>query len=139
MPSSRPKVFVSHSVSDWDELVSPLVKQLLKLGCDLPRERIFCSSMPGTIKNGEAFVKQIFEELKNSDLFITLLSPNFLRSEFCLAELGAARLRQLTQKTPFPLFTLIVPPTDYGDLLKGVLLGAQSGRVDWPATHFLVQ
>ena len=130
MSIPNPRIFVSHADIDKQQLVIPLVENLLKLGCDLNKRQVFCSSVPGMISNGDSFVNTIFKNLRISKLLIAVVSPNFLRSEFCLAELGAWQLRNLTARRPVTLFAFTVPPTHYGDLSRGVLQGIQAGRID---------
>lgn len=121
------RVFVSHAVAD-KELVDPLVK-LLRLGCGLPHESIFCSSSAGMgIPNGAFFVQHILQRLRDADVVVALLTPNFVSREFCLAEVGAAQFRQLLH--PFSFFSLLVPPAAYSTHLNGVLYGAHSGRIN---------
>jgi hypothetical protein len=133
MSIPSPRIFVSHADKDKQELVIPLVENLLVLGCELRRRQVFCSSVPGMIGMGDHFVNAIFEHLRLSNLLVATVSPNFLQSEFCLAELGAWQMRDLTARKPVTRFALTVPPTHYGDLSKGVLQGVQAGRIDDPS------
>ena len=118
------KIFISHASVDT-ELVKAFV-QLLKLGIGVPTQDIFFSSAQGNIPNGEFFVQKILTELGNSNLCISIISKQYLKSQFCLEELGAAQVRNIGRIADF--FTLIVPPADFPDL-SAVLLGTQSGRI----------
>lgn len=121
------KVFVSHAATDKD-LIDPLVK-LLRLGCGLPHDAVFCTSLAGMgIPNGAYFVQHILERLKDADVVIALLTPDYFSREFCVAEIGAAQFRQLLR--PFSFFSLLVPPATYSTHLNGVLYGVHSGRVN---------
>jgi len=122
---SATQLFVSHAVADKD-IVDPFVN-LLRLGCDIREKGIFCSSLGG-IPNGEYFVQTVLQNLKESKAAICIVSREYVKSQFCLAELGAAEFRQHAQGNG-QSFILMVPPLGFGDL-KGILFGVQSGRID---------
>lgn len=117
------KVFVSHA--DGDKLIALPFVQLLRNGIRI--SDIFCSSTKGAIPNGHFFVQHILSELQRSNCTVSLLSPNYLKSQFCIAELGSARVSQFEGNSSFNSF--IVPPTKYGDL-SGMLFGVQSEFLD---------
>jgi len=83
-------------------------------GTGIPHCDIFCSSTEGNIPNGAFFVQHILEQLAAADLIVLVLSESFLNSEFCIAEAGAAQVRQLAKTAT--LYTLIVSPIDFPDL-----------------------
>ena len=118
------KTFVSHAAADR-ELASKFV-DLLQLGVGIPREEIFFSSYPGSIPNAEYFVQHILKELNDSQLVIAILSHSFFRSQFCLAEAGAALARKEHGDAEF--YSLVVPPEKLSDL-GGVLYARQTGYV----------
>ena len=53
----------------------------------------------------------------------SIISPEFLKSQFCLNEVGASWALSL------PVYPLLVPPLDYGDV-RGVLAGVQAAKID---------
>lgn len=118
------KIFVSHAAADW-ELVEKLI-DLLRLGVGVSADDIFCSSIKGNIPNGELFVQEILKNLKSTDLIIAVLSESYFKSQFCLAEVGAAQVRRIASEAKF--HSLLVPPAAYSDF-TGVLYGVQSGLI----------
>lgn len=118
------KIFVSHAVADR-ELASKFV-DLLQLGVGIARDQIFFSSYPGSIPNAEYFVQHILRELNNSQLVIAILSRAYFRSQFCLAEAGAALARKEQGHTDF--YSVVVPPEKLSDL-GGVLYARQTGYI----------
>lgn len=116
MSTDRPKIFISHAVAD-----KPLAKalaDLLRLGMDIPRDSIFCSSLEGMgIPTGVRFIDFIHSQLTDADVVILLLSKNYFDSTFCLCEMGAT-WAILSEAKP-----VLVPPLKYedaGPILKGV-------------------
>lgn len=71
------KVFISHS-SKGEEIAKSF-SYFLKNLCFVIE--VFCTSISGTIKQGEDFVKSIEKGLKNSDVFIPLISRNYNQSK----------------------------------------------------------
>jgi hypothetical protein len=118
------KIFVSHAVVDR-ELASKFV-DLLQLGVGILRAQIFFSSYPGSIPNAEYFVQHILKELNGSDLVIALLSHAYFRSQFCLAEAGAALARREQGNADF--YSLVIPPEKLSTL-GGVLYARQTGFI----------
>ena len=83
------KIFISHSEKD-KEYAEKFI-DFLRLGLEIKRADIFCSSYSGcNIIKGEDFVKYIKEKLDNTDIVFALISYNFIQSAFCIAELGAS-------------------------------------------------
>jgi len=117
------KVFVSHADAD-KQFALPFV-DLLKNGIGI--SDVFCSSSKGAIPNGQFFVQHILSELLQAGCTISLLSPNYLKSQFCIAELGSAVVAQFKGLALFNSFT--IPPTRFGDL-GGMLFGVQSEHLD---------
>jgi hypothetical protein len=118
------KIFISHATPDR-ELASKFV-DLLQLGIGIAREQIFFSSYPGSIPNAEYFVKRILMELNDSQLVIAILSHAYFKSQFCLAEAGAALARKEHGDTEF--YSLVIPPEDLS-ALGGVLYARQTGYI----------
>ncbi len=116
------RIFVSHAAKD-EELVEDLV-DLLHVGLGIHPEDIFCSSLPGMgIPTGTAFVDYIKSNVAAPDLVLLVISPEFLKSQFCNNEVGA------TWALSLPIHPLLVPPTGYADV-RGVLAGIQVGKLN---------
>lgn len=122
------KWFVSHSSKDGD-FVKPILT-LLKTGCGIKDSDLFCSVVPGNIRNGKEFKPQILSKLNEADAVLALLSTNYLVSNFCIAEFGVALTK--THADEGALHVLLIPPTTVYDL-KGVFESVQAGRIDAPA------
>lgn len=83
------KVFISHASAD-KKLIDGFF-DLLQVGCNLDADDIFCSSAEGYgIKTGEDFIREVGGRLREAELVILMLSPNYFASPFCVAEMGAA-------------------------------------------------
>lgn len=106
------KIFISHSSKDID-IVKSFVENVLKLGLDIPADRIFCSSMEGQgVKSGQYIPDRLKQEINASCLALLFLSKNYKSSEVCLNEVGAAWVT-LPKENIIPL---ILPDTDYSEL-----------------------
>lgn len=82
------KIFISHSVRDG-ELIRILV-DFLQMGMGIGRSEIFCTSYPETLPTGENFIEEIRRQMVNCEAVFFMLTDNFLKSQFCLTEMGAA-------------------------------------------------
>ena len=82
------KIFISHSVRD-KELIRTLV-DFLQMGMGIGKEDIFCTSYPEELPSGENFIEIIRQQMRNCEAAFLVITDNFLRSPFCLTELGAA-------------------------------------------------
>jgi TIR domain len=103
------RVFISHAVKD-KELADMLVDLFTSSSLLLTSE-IFCTSLEGLgVPSGKDFLDVIKGELQNSDLVISLISVNYLQSQFCLCELGA------TWAMSHDNLPILVPPLTYSDL-----------------------
>jgi len=115
------RIFISHAASD-ETLVEEFV-DLLHVGIGIQPDDIFCSSLPGMdIPTGAAFISHIKTQVTNPDLVLLIISPEFLKSQFCQHEVGASWALSL------PVFPIIVPPLDYADV-RGVLAGTQTAKL----------
>ena len=81
------KIFLSHAHADI-ALVERFV-DFLKLGLDISRQDIYCSSL-GTVPTGQNFIENIQQNVSGCKLVILLITESFLQSKFCLCEVGAA-------------------------------------------------
>ena len=82
--SNNAKIFISHRSSDV-EFADALLEFLVATG--IPREIIFCSSLPGNDVNEKISV-EVKETIKNSCLNIAILSNEYYQSAYCLNEAG---------------------------------------------------
>jgi SAM-dependent methyltransferase len=97
------EIFISHSSQDR-ELINQVV-DLLETGAGVNGEGIFASSVEGRdIPSSVDYRAYIKQTITDAALSIFLLTPNFYRSPFCMAELGAAWVLD----SPMLVFT--VPP-----------------------------
>lgn len=86
----RNKIFISHSSKDV-QLVESFVKHILRLGLDIPADRIFCTSMEGHgVKSGEYIPDRLKTEIHQTSIALLFISKNYKKSEVCLNEVGAA-------------------------------------------------
>ena len=102
------KIFISHSSED-KELVLLFV-DLLSQGFHIDKNDIFCTSMDNSLRVGEDFIKNIKEELHDSEIVIFLITPNYIASNFCVMEMGAAWAYKNN------IIPIIVPPLDFNVL-----------------------
>ena len=82
------KIFISHS-SKNRELIKTLV-EFLQMGMGVSRGEIFCTSYPESLPTGEQFIEAIREEMRNCEVVFFVITEDFLKSQFCLTEMGAA-------------------------------------------------
>lgn len=117
------RLFISHASADVK--LAKAVANLLRLGTDLPRTRIVCTSLEGMgIPTGTTdYLEFLRSQISDAGLVLPLLTPAFFDSEVCLIEIGAMwGLKQ-------PAYPLIVPPVDFARVEK--LLGkVQAARID---------
>lgn len=129
VPASSPKLsptsrlFISHASADAD--LADALADLLRLGTDLPSERILCTSLEGmSIPTGTTdYLEFLRTQISDAGLVLPLFTPAFFDSEVCLIEVGA--MWGLGQSA----FPLIVPPVDFARVEK--LLGkVQAAKID---------
>lgn len=117
-----PKIFLSHAAAD-----RPLVEAfetLLAKSLNITSEDIFCSSLEGQgVSKGGNFVEEIRAKAVEAEGVVALISPSYLDSPFCMAELGAAWALE-TKKLP-----IIVPPNSF-EAMQATLLGIVGVKID---------
>lgn len=114
-------IFVSHSSKDKDVILD-FVDLILESGCGVPHNEIFCSSSSEQgVPPGQYFVPYVREKVRESQLLIAWISPNFYNSPFCMCELGAA-----WAMLPDGLIPVLVDMSF--DDLSGILQGMQALR-----------
>jgi hypothetical protein len=112
----RPTVFISHAACD-KKAANLLTEWVAGVGGGAID--VFCTSAPGSdIPAGAGFFQYIKDVLRRSKLVIHFISPAFLRSEFCMLELGAA----WAQDKSFPL---LAPPLTINDMRDSALASLQ--------------
>jgi hypothetical protein len=84
MMSKSLTVFISHSLQDTD-IADYLTRELKASGVQVWYDK--------PIKPGSEWVKEIEEALEQAEIFVVLLSPNFLASPWANFELGVALSR----------------------------------------------
>ncbi|PGM92329.1 toll/interleukin-1 receptor domain-containing protein [Bacillus cereus] len=107
--------FISHATADH-KLVSEIV-DFMEVALKVDREKIYCTSGEGTkkIRTGTNFISDIKDNVRGTKLVIFILTPNYFKSNFCLAELGAA------WAFSSDVYPIVIPPTPRG-LLKSTPL-----------------
>jgi hypothetical protein len=116
------RIFISHASVDRS-LAGALV-QLLRLGTDLTRQQVFYTSGEGTgVPTGKNFIDYIREQLLSTVLVVQLITPSFVRSGFCMCELGGVWVSQVES------FPIVVPPVTYHDM-RGILGNIEVERLD---------
>ena len=118
-----PAVFVSHSSVD-KELVDDFVDDIISLGSEVGPEDIFYSSRLDTgVPSGQDLSAYVRANVEESSLVVALITPSFLRSRYCVAEMGAAWARAGR------LFPLALPGLSHTEL-DGVLSGVAVRTMD---------
>src|SRR6185369_12860518 len=106
-----PKLFISHSSKD-KPLVDIFVDKILRLGCGVPFEEIYCSSKEGMkTRPGEVWIQDLKRQMQGARLVILLLSPNYYDSVYCLAEMGATWVLD-----EIKVYPILIPPLTYGKI-----------------------
>lgn len=130
-----PKVFISHAAADKPlvDAVHAMVQGAIGLQ---PGKELFYSSGAGTgVLAGKNFVQYIRDEMDGWTFVVAVITPSFVQSAFCLAELGAIWMAA-DAKSFFPI---CVPSVDRGDL-SATLTGIHVERLDErPALAQLLQ
>lgn len=124
MPTKTPtvQIFLSHAADDI-KLVDAFETFLSRM-LNITSESIFCSSLEGQgVKKGANFVDAIKGKATEARAVVALLTPAYMESPFCLAELGAAWVLN-THRYP-----IIVPPNTF-DVMRATLLGVVGTKID---------
>lgn len=80
----EPIVFISHRSIDKD--IADMIFDFL-IGTGIPRENVFCSSLPGNDIN-EKISSEVKIKIRNSMVNIVILSNDYYQSAYCLNEAG---------------------------------------------------
>lgn len=114
------RVFISYGTKN-KELADHFI-EFLQLGMGVQRADIFCTAFSEALPTGENFIEKIRTELEACSVVILLITEEYLKSAFCMAEMGVA---WGLKKCCFPL--LLVP---YDQLNKTPLCGMQMRRLN---------
>lgn len=122
-PKASPvRIFLSHSAADIEFVEA--FEGLLIQGLNITSKDIFCSSLEGQgVKKGASFVDAIKSKAIEAQAVVALLSPAYMESPFCLAELGAAWVLNTHR------FPVVVPPNSF-EVMQATLLGVVGVKVD---------
>jgi hypothetical protein len=120
------KVFISHAVVDIK--LAEALHDVLDHGFGINPAEIFRSSAAGSIASGEDFIRKILGALSEADYVICVVTPGYLDSQFCIAELGISQNRNLV-KTGL-LHGLVVEPATFKTATAGVLVSTQLVSAD---------
>ncbi len=85
---------------------------------------VFCLSNLGIINQGEDFVQCIEGGLKNSDVFIPIISKNYIESKYCLIELGYVYSKSISCKKKYYILPFCIPPITRSEALFRDTFGA---------------
>ena len=96
------KFFISHSSED-KIIVNGFIKELLKIGCGFKDADIFCTLDSTSIRTGDDFREKIVENMKSCDFILLFISENYMKSEICHNEMGAAWALDDKRILPFVL------------------------------------
>jgi len=83
-PKVKPVVFISHRSIDKE--IADMIFDFL-IGTGIPRENVFCSSLPGNDIN-EKISAEVKTAIRSSLVNIAILSNDYYQSAYCLNEAG---------------------------------------------------
>lgn len=112
MPKKKSNVFISHSSAN-KEIAEQLCVFLTQIG--VKQKHIFCSSIIGNgVDNGEKLGDAIQKAIGKSSLIVFLLSSDFIRSSYCMEELGIGWY--LSRRKEAKCYYLILPDLELAEL-----------------------
>jgi hypothetical protein len=116
------RIFLSHAAADA-ALVEAFETLLCKM-TGLASSNVFCSSLEGQgVQKGSNFVDHIKGEVEKADAVVALITPAYLDSAFCMAELGAAWVLGTHR------FPIVVPPVGFA-AIDATQLGLTAVKLD---------
>ena len=95
------KIFISYCTKN-KELAEAFI-EFLQLGMGIAKQDIFCTAYLEMLETGGKFSEKIRQQLQNCEAFVSLITEEYLKSAFCLVEMGAAWGQN---KRFFPLVTV---------------------------------
>ncbi len=115
------KVFISHATKD--EALARRLVQVIEAGIEIKPSQIRCTSVEGyKLQTGVTTSKHLRKDLRESQVVLGLVTPNSLKSNYVLFELGAA---WGLKKPTFPLLARGAK----ADNLPGPLQGSHASRL----------
>ena len=82
------KIFISYCTKN-KELAEAFI-EFLQLGMGIAKQDIFCTAYLEMLETGGKFSEKIRQQLQNCEAFVSLITEEYLKSAFCLVEMGAA-------------------------------------------------
>ncbi|MEO9484703.1 MAG: toll/interleukin-1 receptor domain-containing protein [Ekhidna sp.] len=114
------EIFISHNSKD--KKIADLLIITLRTALNLPTKSIRCTSVDGyKLPIGAQTDETLRDEIRESKVFLGLLSAESIKSHYVLFELGAA------WGLGASLFPILIDPTGY-DLLKGPITGVNAAN-----------
>lgn len=104
------KFFISHSSED-KVIVNGFIKEILKIGCGFKDADIFCTLDSTAIRTGDDFREKIVVNMKSCDFILLFISENYIKSEICHNEMGAAWALEGKRILPF-----VLPDTTFNQM-----------------------
>jgi hypothetical protein len=101
------RIFISHAVAD--KVLVKAFLDLLQTGMQVRYTDIYCTSK-GDIDVGSQYIDNMKDNLRNCEVVVMLLSVNYFKSSFCLAEMGGAWALNKT------LVPFLIPPKQFKDV-----------------------
>lgn len=95
----KKRIFISHTKADYEKT------RMESLLCDILEKdyEVFCSSNPNEgIKSGKKLHQEMDRQLKECDIFMAVVTENYLRSPHCLYEMSVARF--LNKEDPIIIY-----------------------------------
>lgn len=124
------KIFISFCSCD-EELAKQVVK-LLQLGVGMNKKSIFCTAIKEVLPTGEDYISVIRQSLKTCEMVIALITPEYLKSKFCMMELGAAWV-----EAPY-LCPILSSDVDYKDFESTPMKSIQMRKMDNDKDWFII-
>lgn len=82
------KIFVSYC--SVNEELAEAFMELLQLGMGIQKKDIFCTAYSEMLQTGSSFSDKIRDRLRECEAVFFLITEEYLKSKFCLIEMGAA-------------------------------------------------
>lgn len=121
------KIFISYARDDGSQIAEHLFRRLEDAGYQTLKD-------DKTFKPGSRFSAEIIDNIKSCDIFLALMTPGALKSNWVENEVLAA---QKNNKNVIPVFTH--EPSDSPIYLQGITQEKMyEGVQDWQALHNLV-
>ena len=87
------------------------MSRITYIGCGFKDSDIFCTLDPTVIRTGDDFREKIVENMKECDFILLFISENYLKSEICQNEMGAAWALKNKRVLPF-----VLPKTTFSQM-----------------------